>query len=630
MKIRSFQFSLALIVIILSGCKLTEQQKPAASTQTRAVENGKSVPVNQTLTPAGIQVELVGVRPQVVALSPDGKLLATSGKHDIVLIDPHDGKILQTVKLPLDKLKAGSTNIVSEQILNPDTGAQASYTGLIFSPDGKRIYLSNVQGDIKVLVVGDAGKVAPLHSIPLPKPGSTGRAEIPAGLALSPDGKRLYVAGNLSNRLFELETATGKVLRTFDVGSLPYDVRLVGDKIYVSNWGGRRPDSQSTIGPAGQGTTVRVDPVRFIANEGSVSVIDLQSGKVTKELVVGSHASGMALSPDQRHLAVANAGSDTVTVIDTRADKVIETISLHWQPKDLFGASPNALVFDGSGKKLYVCNGTQNAIAAIDFRKGKSQLAGLIPTGWYPGAIAFDGKQNKICVANIKGIGSGKTFGPGEKVQLNSHQYRGTLSLISAPGKSKLATYTKAVLNNYGHAIMEAAMLPPRTNIPARPVPERVGEPSVFQHVIYIIKENRTYDQVLGDMKEGNGDASLCIFGEKITPNQHKLAREFVLLDNTRCSGVLSADGHQWTDSAFANDYIEKSFAGFPRSYPYMVMMRWPTHQRALFGTTSWPTEKRCAFMASSLAIPQNGRIPRKGANLISSICIATSLNKPA
>jgi hypothetical protein len=154
-------------------------------------------------------------------------------------------------------------------------------------------------------------------------------------------------------------------------------------------------------------------------------------------------------------------------------------------------------------------------------------------------------------------------------VELSSHQYRGTVSLIPLPGKSRLAAYTKAVLDNYGHAVMQAALLPPRAGVAPQPVPERVGEPSVFNHVIYIIKENRTYDQVLGDIKEGNGDDRLCIFGEKVTPNQHKLAREFVLLDNTCCSGVCSADGHQWADSAFATDYIEKSFAGWPRSYPY-------------------------------------------------------------
>jgi hypothetical protein len=172
-------------------------------------------------------------------------------------------------------------------------------------------------------------------------------------------------------------------------------------------------------------------------------------------------------------------------------------------------------------------------------------------------------------VANVKGIGSGKAGEPGALLELNSHQYRGSISLIPVPGKSALRGYTRSVLGNYGHDAMQAALLSPRPNVAARPVPERVGEPSVFKHLIYIIKENRTYDQVLGDLKEGNGDARLCIFGEKVTPNQHQLARGFVLLDNTRCSGVLSADGHQWTDSAFANEYIEKSFAGFPRSYPY-------------------------------------------------------------
>ncbi|MEO5802301.1 MAG: bifunctional YncE family protein/alkaline phosphatase family protein [Verrucomicrobiota bacterium] len=550
-----------------------------ASCRTESLENGNlrnaplpsvSVPINQVLTPAGIQVELPGMRPQVIALSPDGKLLATSGKHELILINPIDGKILQTSPLPLDDLRADDTNEVSEQILKPDPGAQASYNGLVFSRDGKRIYLSNVAGDIKVLAVGKDNKVSALHSLPLPQSKLTQRkSEIPAGLAISPDGKRLYVAGNLSNRLLELETATGKILRTFDVGVAPYEVVLVGEKVYVSNWGGRRPNAHSTTGPAGQGTTVRVDPIRHIANEGSVSVINLRNGKVEKEIVVGLHSTAMALAPNGRFIAIANSGSDTLSIIDTRRDEIVETISLHWQPKDLFGASPNALVFDKSGKQINVCNGTQNAIAVVRFNAGKSKLAGLIPTGWYPGAIALDSQLNKLCVANIKGIGSGKTFTPGEKVELNSHQYRGTLSLIPVPGKSKLAEYTKTVLDNYGAAAIQAALLPARENIEPRPVPERFGEPSVFKHVIYIIKENRTYDQVLGDMKEGNGDARLCIFGENITPNQHKLSREFVLLDNTRCSGVLSADGHQWTDSAFVSDYLEKSFAGFPRSYPY-------------------------------------------------------------
>ena len=560
----------ALSAVVLGGCRLPEtRSSPKTGAQPVAHAEAIPVPVNQVLTPAGRQVDLAGMRPQVLALSPGGELLVTSGKHELVVISPAQGTILQTVPLPPDASQTGQAPVVSEQILHPDTQAQASYTGLIFSPDGGRIYLSNVRGDIKVFAV-NGGKVTPLRSLPLPPTGLAERkAEIPAGLAVSPDGKRLYVAGNLANRLLELDPETGKTERMIPVGSLPYDVVLLGRKVYVSNWGGPRPGEQSLTGPAGRGTKVSVDPVRFIANEGSVSVIDLDRGSVTKELAIGSRACGMALSPDRHYLAVASAGSDTVSVMDTARDEIIETISLHWQPKDLYGASPNALVFDPAGRWLYVCSGTQNAVAVVRFQAGKSRLAGFIPTGWYPGAIALDRLRQQLCVANVKGIGSGTNFAPGAKVELNSHQYQGTVSLIPFPGKSQLQTYTRSVLRNYQHDAMAAALLPPRPGVAPRPVPERVGEPSVFKHVIYILKENRTYDQVLGDMKEGNGDARLCIFGEKVTPNQHRIAREFVLLDDTCCSGVQSGDGHQWTDSAFATDYIEKAFSDWPRSYPY-------------------------------------------------------------
>jgi DNA-binding beta-propeller fold protein YncE len=266
---------------------------------------------------------------------------------------------------------------------------------------------------------------------------------------------------------------------------------------------------------------------------------------------------------------VANAGSDTLSVIDVRQETIVETIPMRWTPNDLFGASPNALAITPDGKTVYVCNGTQNAAAVVAFRPGKSKLSGFIPTGWYPGAIVYDSVRKAIYVANIKGQGSGIPPLPGDKIKFNSHQYHGSVSLIPlADQKRKLPQWTKQVLLNYRHAVMEAAKLPPRPDQPARPVPVRVGEPSVFKHVIYIIKENRTYDQVLGDMPEGNGDPSLCIFGEQITPNLHKICREFVLLDGTCCSGILSADGHQWSDTAFVTDYLEKSFAGFPRSYP--------------------------------------------------------------
>jgi YVTN family beta-propeller protein len=521
------------------------------------------LPVNQTLTPTGIQVELPGLRPQVIKLSPDGQLLATSGKTDeLILVHPGTGNILQRVAMPSEKADS-ETEETSPHILAPDRDAQVSYTGLVFSPDGSRIFLSNVNGSIKVFAVDANHQVKGLYSIPLPEAGLNARKnDIPAGLALSHDGKRLYVALNLSNRLLELDIASRKPLRVFDVGVAPYDVVLAGHKAYVSNWGGRRPDAQSITGPAGH------DPVRYIANEGSVSVIDLKSGKTVNEIIVGLHSSALQLTPNERYLSVANAGSDTISVIDTRKDRVVENISLRWHPNDFFGASPNALTMDRSGKTLCVCNGTQNAVGVISFRPGKSKLLGLIPTGWFPGAIVCDNKRHSLYVANIKGIGSQKRPAPGGIVAYNTIAYFGTLSLFPIPTKTELARHTGIVQQNYRRAVAEEASLPARANIAPRPIPERTGEPSVFKHVVYIIKENRTYDQVLGDVKEGNGDPNLCIFGERETPNQHKLVREFALLDNTYCSGILSADGHQWADTAFATDYMEKSFAGFPRSYP--------------------------------------------------------------
>jgi YVTN family beta-propeller protein len=443
---------------------------------------------------------------------------------------------------------------------------------LLFSPDGTRIYLASANGTVKVFAVATTGKVRGLDSFPLPAANAPRREiEIPAGLAISSDGKRLYVVFNLSNRLGELDAQTGQVLRSWEVGVAPYAVVLVGSKAYVSNWGGRRPEAQSVTGPAGRGTRVRVDPTRYIASEGSVSVIDLADSNAhtaRAEILTGLHASALAVCPDGRYVVVANAGSDTLSVIDTRNEQIVQTICTRQNPADLFGASPNALAFDHSGRRLFVCNGTQNAVAVFDFAPPASKLLGLIPVGWYPGAVIMDARRNSLCVANIKGIGSTTNVAPGGPVKFNSHQYFGTVSLVKIPSVSELTEQTRTALANLRYPLLAEAALPPRPNQSSRPVPERVGEPSVFKHVVYIIKENRTYDQVLGDVAAGNGAPSLCTFGEQITPNQHKLVRDYVLLDNTYCSGVLSADGHQWADAAFVTDYLEKSFKDFPRSYP--------------------------------------------------------------
>ncbi len=566
--VQSSAISITLLVLpVLAGCCRTTDYVSAEPVGEIRPQRYVT-PVHQVLTPTGIQVELPGLRPQAVALSPDGRLLATSGKtQDLVLLDPQTGAIKQCVALPSSE--ARSPDAVSSHILQSDTSGQLSYTGLLFSPDGSRIYLSNVKGDVKVFGVGPDGQVRGLFSIALPAADAPRRKqEIPAGLAISQDGRRLYVALNLSNRLAEIDTATGQVLRSWPVGVAPYGVVLANDKAYVSNWGGRLPDADSLTEPAGRGTRVRVDPVRHIANEGSVSVIHLSRETPVGPIMVGLHASALERAPDGRHVVVANAGSDTLSVIDTRTDKVIETIWAKASPADLFGASPNALAFHPSSDTLFVANGTQNAIAVVRFHPGESKLLGLIPVGWFPGAIAYDAGRDRLAVANIKGVGSTRGLRKERADEFNTYQYHGTLSLVPVPRVEELAALTRRVLDNYRYPLLKEARRPARSNQPPRPIPQRVGEPSVFEHVVYIIKENRTYDQVLGDVPEGNGNPSLCIFGAQVTPNQHKMVRQFVLLDNIYCSGILSADGHQWTDTAFATDYMEKSFADFPRSYP--------------------------------------------------------------
>src|SRR5258705_1450433 len=233
------------------GCRTLPQNHLSFSTSETVGQVGTNryfTPANQILTPSGLQVELPGMRPQAIALSPNGRLLITAGKtHELIVIEPVSGRILQRVPLPASADSDPAPDSVSEQILDPDTEGQLSFTGLAFSPDGSRIYLSNVQGDVKVFGVnaelnGAPGRTVGLFTIRLPEADAPRRkSDIPAGIAVSADGKRLYVALNLSNRLAELNAADGKLLRLWDVGVAPFAVVLVGYKAYVSNWGGRRP-----------------------------------------------------------------------------------------------------------------------------------------------------------------------------------------------------------------------------------------------------------------------------------------------------------------------------------------------------------------------------------------------------
>jgi YVTN family beta-propeller protein len=515
------------------------------------------VPTNQILKPAGVEITFPG-RPVDLALTSDGKTLVVKNMKDLVFIDVSTSKLKQT--LPLSAAKGG-------------TGGFGVVGVLV---QGDRVYATDAKNDVRIALRQQDGSYKWDDSIELPRPRVSGVAH-PAGVArLSAD--QLMVACTRSNSVQLVNTHSGDLEATVRVGVAPYGICVARpDKVYVSNWGGNPPKKDDPQAETSK-TPVRIDPKTGVADQGTISVLVPAPGKwkEQKTITVGLHPCGMTLSPKGKFLYVANANSDTVSVIDVASDEVVDTIGCRPEAKLPFGSGSNALALSPDGGTLYVANGTNNCIAVVRLgarvsevgkRFDKSFVAGLIPTAWYPGAVTLSADGKTLFVANIKGHGSLSQPRPVAKGK-NSHDHLGSVSIIPVPEDDKLAAYTKEVIANNRLAYSLAGLDKPRPDVKPIPVPQRHGEPSRFKHVIYIIKENRTYDQLFGDMKEGNGDPNLVMFGEKVTPNHHKLAREFTLFDNFYCSGVLSADGHTWVNEAIVSDYLEKAFGGFARSYP--------------------------------------------------------------
>jgi len=529
------------------------------------------VPTNQILDPAGLQVTFPG-RPVDLVLIDDGKTLVVKNMRDLVFIDVATGKIKQTLSITAKDVKEATT-------VKEAKGGGFSVVGLLAI--GNTIYATDSQSAVRIAKPLKDGKYAWTDPIILDKPSVGGLAH-PAGIA-SQDENRIWVTSTRGNNVQLIDLKTGKVEANVGVGVAPYmPVKISDTKIYVSNWGGDHPgkDDPQLLS---SGTPVKIDPRTNIANTGSISVVEKTNDgwKQTKTIAVGQHPSGMTVSHWQKFVYVANANSDTVSVIESVTEKVLATVDCKPEGRLPFGSGSNAVALSADGRYLYVANGTNNCVAVVRLKDGlydtrlltlvgtlKTTVEGLIPTAWYPGAVRVSADGKKLFVANVKGYGS--LSQPRELAKgMNSHDHLGVVSIIDVPNYDKLAEMTKKVNENNRLAYSLAGLEKPRPNATPQAVPERHGEPSVFEHVIYVIKENRTYDQVFGDMKEGNGEPKLCIFGEEITPNHHKLAREFTLFDNFYCSGVLSADGHSWVNEAYTTDYLEKTFGGFTRSYPY-------------------------------------------------------------
>ncbi len=500
------------------------------------------VPSNQFLRPAGSQVNMPG-RPVDISLISNENFLLVKNLKSLDLIRLSDKTVVQTL---------------------PYTKGGSSFTGICSSKDNRKIYISEATGMILVAGLDQKNNLSWDSRITMPAP-AIGGDPGPGGLALNPAEDRLFVTLTRNNTLAVVNLKDLSV-DEIPVGMVPYDVILASDsKAYVTNWGGRKPfPGESTYNSSG--SQVLVDPKTGVANNGSVSVIDLKTNKQLKEINVGLHPSGMVLNADKSLLYVACANSDKIFVIDTRKDEVRSEISVHMNRESLFGSAPNALALSPDGKYLYVANGTENALCVIE-TSHSNRINGYIPTGWYPSSVIMDKKGSHLFVANVKGVGS-RNKGL-DKAGYNSRDHMGSVSIIPVPDQKELQKMTAIVARN--NSLDKTSKYQPSAgkNLGKVAIPQIPDQKSHIKHVVYIIKENRTYDQVFGDMKQGNGDTSLVLFGRDVTPNHHKLAETFVLMDNFYCSGVLSADGHQWTNEAYVTDYLEKSFGNFTRSYPY-------------------------------------------------------------
>jgi YVTN family beta-propeller protein len=396
---------------------------------------------------------------------------------------------------------------------------------------------------------------------------------LPGALAVSaePDaaGKR-YVAAPLvyENKVAIIDVSTGATVRQIDTGIAPFAAAIdrKGTTVWVSNLGGRPPKPDELFASPKQkpAEQVVVDS-RGIASTGTVTRIDLKTGAAAGTIAVGLHPTALALDEARGRLYVANGNSDSVTAIDTQRGVAVRTIPIQPFSQAVRGIAPTALAVSADGATLYAACGGINAVAVIDTASAK--VRGMIPTGWYPTGLALDATGKRLAVSSLLGAGSGWRESPGKRYV---HANRGSVAVVDVPEAAQLAAYTTAVAENNRLRLAGSPEAARETARNARPsaVPARSGEPSKIEHVVFIIKENRTYDQVLGDIRKGNGDPSLVMFGEAVTPNQHRLAEQFVLLDNFYSTGGNSADGHQWLTQANETEYcLWPGYQG--RSYPY-------------------------------------------------------------
>ena len=496
-----------------------------ATTNAQTTENSNSIllPNGWTLSPAGKSLPL-GDLPLNMAISNSKKWMAVTNngqsKQTIQLIDLKTDKILD--------------NIIIDK----------SWLGLAFSKDEKYLYASGGNDNWILQYAINNNKLILKDSIKLGEKWPTRLS--PAGICINEN--KLFVVTKDNNALYVVNLDTKKIISKTVLPAEAYTCILSADKndLYVSIWGAKK-----------------------------LLVYNIATNKITNQIEVGSHPNDLCLTKSGAYLFVANSDDNSVSVINTKTNKVIETLDAALYPNAPSGSTTNGVALSANEKTLYIANADNNCLTVFDVSEiGSSRAKGFIPVGWYPTCVKTVGE--KIYVTNGKGFTSfANPLGPDpykknaqlgvqkgllkskKDVQYIGGLMKGTLSIINTPSDKQLALYSKAVYQNTPYTKEKEQLSNAELG---SVIPQKIGDASPIKYVFYIVKENRTYDQVLGDMPTGNGDTSLCLFGEKITPNQHALAKEFVLLDNFYVNGEVSADGHNWTLGGYATDYLEKNW----------------------------------------------------------------------
>ncbi len=540
----------------------------------------------QVINPAGVQVSLGNqVRAKAIALNPN--------------LGTHTAAVLTLGAAEAVEVFDTNTGIVLQNYITFGADSSGSYSGIAYSADGKHLVFSQDSSNVTVASVDGKGLLSDDAQISVPAnnsyitcfpnspPGSyavpcgtfyTPSTSYPGGLAVSKDGKSAYALLNQNDTLAQIDLTSNTQGQQIRVGNAPHSILIdsKGTTAYVSNEGGRvANEGDFQIWSAG--TEIVADPVVGAAITGTVSVVDLSTMTVTDEISTGGlHPTGLAFWGQR--LLVANTYSDSISVIDTATNEVAWTINIGLpigvpgEGQPAYGAAPDSIAVDATKGIAYVALYNANAIGVVDLTKGaKHPVLGMIPVAYAPSSVVLDKSQNTLIVSNDKGVGTRYSFECDYGVcDYNTHQDNGTVSIVPVPDGGTLQAMSKKVFE-YNHwdlteNITSASGGNPHTK-PAV-IPAKIGDPSLIKHVFMIIRENRTYDQVLGDVAAGRGDAKLAVFGGKDTPNAHKLVRRFPLLDNFYDPSRQSADGHQWITEGMAPYADDIQSPDWVRSYP--------------------------------------------------------------